>query len=68
MSWCHGGLSRTISMVSVPPPYCRVTNAQRLPLQTSIKQSKATISTFFSCYLFKLEKFTSILIPIENSA
>ena len=35
MSWCHGGLSRTISMISVPPPpYCRVTNAQRLPFQT----------------------------------
>ena len=33
MSWCHGDLSRTISMVLVHPFYCHITNAQRLPLQ-----------------------------------
>ena len=33
MSWCYGGLSRTLSMVPVPPYQCLVTNAQRLPLQ-----------------------------------
>ena len=26
MSWCHGGLSRTISVVPVPPLYRHVTN------------------------------------------
>ena len=27
MCLCHGGLSRTISMILVSPPYCCVTNA-----------------------------------------
>ena len=27
MGWWHGGLSRTISMISVPPHYRHVTNA-----------------------------------------
>ena len=32
MSWCHGGLPRTVSMVPVPPFYCHATIAYRLQL------------------------------------